>query len=152
MNKLAIMKKGFALFLALLTVLMLTACNKNEPQDLLVGTWEVSVKTTLKGTVGDTAAERDYDEGVWYYTFNKGGSGKMVKVDEVEESSQFTYMYHEENNSIAYELNGKHSVWEVDVLTNETFLFHTFSSASNTIAGIPVSTSSQSTYSGKKIK
>jgi len=150
--KLAIMKKVFALLLALLAVLMLTACNKNEPQNRLIGTWEVSVKTTLKATLGETTGEKTYDEGVWYYTFYKEGSGRMVKVDDVDNSSTFTYMYHKEDNTIDYVSNEKSFVWEIDVLTNDTFFFHTSSTSVSSILGLPVSSSSQSTFSGKKVK
>ena len=146
------MKKVFALVLALLTVLMFTACNKNEPQNLLIGTWEVSVKTTLKAAVGENTSEKTYDEGVWYYTFYKEGNGRMVKVDDVDKSSTFTYMYHEEDNTIDYVSNEKPFVWEIDVLTKDTFLYHTSSASSSTILGVPVSGSSQTTYSGKKKK
>lgn len=76
----------------------------------------------------------------------------MVKVDDVDKSSTFTYIYHEEDNTIDYVMNGNPFVWEVDVLTNETFFFHSSSTSSSTILGVPVSGSSQSTYSGKKVK
>ena len=140
--------------LSLLAICVLAcSCNKNEPQNLLIGTWEVSVKTTLKALLGETTGEKTYDGGVWYYTFYKEGSGKMIKVDDVDKSFKFTYMYHKEDNTIDYVLNGNAYVWEIDVLTNETFFFHTSASSSpSTILGIPVSSSSQSTYSGKKIE
>lgn len=128
------------------------SCNKNDPQNLLIGTWEVSVKMTLKSALGETTNGRTYDEGVWFYTFYKEGNGKMVKIDDADKSSTFTYIYHEEDKTIDYVMNGNPFVWEVDVLTNETFFFHSSSTSSSTILGIPVSASSQSTYSGKKVK
>ena len=76
----------------------------------------------------------------------------MVKVDDVDSSSKFTYMYHEEDNTIDYEINGNPYVWEVDVLTNDTFFFHASSTASSIILGVSTTSSSQSTYSGKKVK
>ena len=146
------MKKYFVLFVALIAAFMITACTEKEPQDLLAGVWEVSVKMTLKGGVGEQTAERTIDGGIWYYTFYKEGNGKRVKVDDVEDSAKFTYIYHQEDDTIDYVMNGTPFVWEVDVLTNDTFFFHSSSASSATILGVPVTSSSQSTYSGKKIK
>ena len=146
------MKKVFASILALIVAFLISACNKNEPQNLLAGVWEVSVKTTFKSTVGGQTAEKTFDGGIWYYTFYKEGNGKRVKVDDVNDSSTFTYIYHEEDNTIDYVMNGNPLVFEVDVLTKETFFFHSSSASSSTILGVPVSGSSQTTYSGKKIK
>ena len=143
--------KRVIIFVLSILCITISSCKK-EPQDLLIGVWEVSVKTTIKATVGGKTAETTVDEGIWYYTFYKEGNGKRVKEDDVDSSSKFTYKYHEEDNTIDYEINGNPYVWEVDVLTNDTFFFHASSTSSSIILGVSATSSSQSTYSGKKVK
>lgn len=125
---------------------------KKEPQKLLEGVWEVSVEVTYKADIGETTTEKTFDGGVWYYTFYKEGNGKRVKTDDVDDSYQFTYLYHEEDNTIDFITNGISSAWVVDVLTNNSFFCHSSNASSSTILGLPVSGSIQTTYSGKKVK
>ena len=143
--------KRVIIFVLSILCITISSCKK-EPQELLTGVWEVSVEMTYKAAIGENTTKKTYDGGVWYYTFYKEGNGKRVNTDNVDDSFQFTYLYHEEDNTIDFVTNGVSSVWEVDVLTNNSFFCHSSSASSSTILGLPVSGSIQTTYSGKKVK
>ena len=120
------------------------SCNKNEPQNLLKGTWEVSVILRW-----EMASFRD---GVWHFTFGKGGKGEIVNVKDLDKSFVFKYKYHEGNNTITYELNGNPYVWEVDELTNYTFRFHSSNNVTEDLLGYATRDDMEVIFDGKKIE
>lgn len=123
------------------------SCKKETPQEMLMGTWEVSVKSVFKGNIGTTDAEKEYDEGIWYFTFDDG-RGRYLKIDDEKTRTNFTYQYYNELGSILYETNNRSGEWFVDVLTKNTIVFHAESESS--FGGIKLATTT--TYSGKKLQ
>lgn len=136
------MKKISVLVLSLLCVL-LNSCQKASQEYSLVGTWEVSSKTTI--TTGNT--EVTINNPVQYYKFEEWGEGKIIPLEtstELQEMDDwfFTYVYDKEKNIIEFETWTKKekSFWIVDRLTNVSFTCHASSNGSST------------TFNGKKMK
>jgi hypothetical protein len=135
------MKYNSILILSLIC-LLLNSCQK-APQDLLVGTWEVSSKTT--NTTGST--ETTIEKPVLYYKFEEWGEGRIISLEtstELQEMDDwfFTYVYDKEKSIIEFETWTKKekSFWLVDKLTNVSFTCHASSNGSST------------TFNGKKMK
>ena len=135
------MKRTKALILSLLCVL-LYSCQK-DPQNLLVGTWEVSSKTT--NTTGST--ETTVENPVQYYKFEEWGEGKIIPIETSTELQDiddwfFTYVYDKEKQTIVFETWTKKekSSWIVDKLTDASFTCHSSSNGSYT------------TFNGRKMK
>ena len=95
--------------------LLICSCKK-EPQDLLLGSWEVQETVTL--TVGSVSKTQDIEE-IAYYTFEKNGIGRITAGTNVRD---FTYQYLRENNTIRMILNGSETLWTIDALNNKTFV------------------------------
>lgn len=129
------------LILSLLCVL-LNSCQK-PAQVILVGTWEVSSKTTT--TTGST--ETTMDNPVLYYVFEESGEGKIISLETSTELQEiddwfFTYVYDKEKNTIVFEtwMKKEKSLWIVDKLTDVSFTCHSSSNGSST------------TFNGRKMK
>ena len=129
------------LILSLLCVL-LNSCQK-PAQDILVGTWEVSSKTTT--TTG--SSETTVDNPVLYYVFEESGEGKIISLETSTELQEiddwfFTYVYDKEKNTIVFEtwMKKEKSLWIVDKLTDVSFTCHSSSNGSST------------TFNGRKMK
>ncbi len=127
------MKYNSILILSLIC-LLLNSCQK-APQDLLVGTWEVSSKTT--NTTGST--ETTIEKPVLYYKFEEWGEGRIISLEtstELQEMDDwfFTYVYDKAENTIVFEswVKKEKSYWIVDKLTEVSFTCHTSSDGSST--------------------
>ena len=127
------MKYNSILILSLIC-LLLNSCQK-APQDLLVGTWEVSSKTT--NTTGST--ETTIENPVLYYKFEDWGEGRIISLEtstELQEMDDwfFTYVYDKAENTIVFEswVKKEKSYWIVDKLTEVSFTCHTSSDGSST--------------------
>ena len=136
------MKKISVLVLSLLCVL-LNSCHKTPQDYSLVGTWEVSSKTT--NTFGST--ETTVANPVQYYKFEEWEEGRIIPLEtstELQEMDDwfFTYVYDKEKSIIEFETWTKKekSFWIVDKLTDISFTCHTSSTGSST------------TFIGKKMK
>ena len=102
---------------------------------MLVGTWEISSKTTV--TVG--SAEVTVENPVQYYKFEEWGEGKIISLEtstELEDIDawHFTYVYDKEKGAILFETWSKKekSSWIVDKLTNVSLICHSSSNGSLT--------------------
>ena len=138
--------------ICLFSLLCIAVCScKKEPQDLLIGNWEVSISIQYEASIGGTSAHSTADGGTWYYTFEENGHGRMVDVNDITRRYEFTYQYDGLFNSILLrrENTSKDSVLEIDILTKESFVFH--SSDVATLGSLYTGTS-VATYNGKKIK
>ena len=127
------MKYNSILILSLIC-LLLNSCQK-APQDLLVGTWEVSSNTT--NTTGST--ETTIENPVLYYKFEEWGEGRIISLEtstELQEMDDwfFTYVYDKAENTIVFEswVKKEKSYWIVDKLTEVSFTCHTSSDGSST--------------------
>ena len=143
------MKRVIIIVLSFLCAIVCSC--KKEPQDLLIGSWEVSISVQYDISIGGANANTTTDGGTWYYTFEEGGHGRMVDVNDVTRRYEYTYQYDDLFNSILLrrENASKDTVLEIDVLTKETFVFH--SSDVSTYGSIYTG-KAVATYNGKKIK
>lgn len=135
------MRKIGVLILILFCILF-NSCQKDQ-RNLLVGTWEVSSKTTI--TTGGTAAT--LDNPVLYYVFEESGEGKIISLETSTELQEiddwfFTYVYDKEKHTIAFEtwMKKEKSSWVVDNLTDVSFTCHISSNGAST------------TFNGRKLK
>ena len=117
------MKRVAICILAHICVIV-SSCQKS-PQDLLIGTWEMSQKTTY--TFDDKEVTKDGLD-YYYYTFYTNGDARMVFQDS---SFSYTYVFDTANNTII--LFPEAVDTEVDLivekLTEDTLIFHTSSKA-----------------------
>ena len=127
------MKRINALILSLLCVL-LYSCQKDQ-QDMLVGIWEVSSKTTQ--TTGNTDTTRDNP--ILYYKFEASGEGRIISPEATPIISDmddgfFTYTYDIKKSTIEFESWAKKekSSWIVDKLTDVSFICHSSANGSST--------------------
>ena len=134
--------KRISVFILSLLCVFFYSCQK-APQDLLVGLWEVSSKTT--NTTGST--ETTTDNPILYYKFEESGEGKIISPETPTEISDmddwyFTYTYDKEKSTIVFLTWTKkeRSTWVVDKLTDVSFTCHTSSNGSST------------TFNGKKME
>ena len=65
---------------------------------------------------------RTYKANKGYYSFEKNGQGKYFYGDNIIHS--FTYKYSNSRNSITYESDEGNGEWIIDILTEETLIFH----------------------------
>ena len=121
------------LILSFLCVL-LNSCQKS-PQDLLVGIWEVSFKTTQ--TAGNSDTTRDNP--ILYYKFEASGEGRIISPEATPIISDmddwfFTYTYDIKKSTIEFESWAKKekSSWIVDKLTDVSFICHSSANGSST--------------------
>ena len=145
------MKRIKVLILSLLCVL-LYSCQKS-PQDLLVGVWEVSSKTTNSTGSPETTEENP----VLYYKFEESGLGKIITLDTLVDPQDdgftyvglqdvddlfFTYVYDKEKNTIVFESweKKRKTSWIVDKLTDVSFICHSSANGTST------------TFNGRKMK
>ena len=142
------MKKIFFICLSLF-LLAVCSCQKVNSENLLIGTWEVTVAVRggVSGIAGGTSQEVTYDN--WIFTFNEDGSGLIVDAKDSKTSASFTYRYHQEEGIIDYTLNGTPGKWIIDKLTRDELRFHGEDDSS--YAGI-IANSDGSTYVGKRKK
>lgn len=140
------MKKYLVLLVALIAAFMITACSKKEPQDLLIGTWQLT-KTELLGSVGGSSASNTIlPETDTFIAFDSNGNGRYFSIDY---NRNFTYVYNDviSNLIMTYE-GGKSSSVIVEVLTENSLVLH--SSESATIMGVSISSASQFYYTRVK--
>ena len=58
----------------------------------------------------------------FYYSFEKNGQGNMFR--EGTSSVAFTYKYNNKDKTIAYQRDGEQGIWFIDILTEDTLIFH----------------------------
>ena len=113
--------KKYMLYVFSLICVLVCSCRKDEPQELLIGTWEVSQTTILMiadETDDNKVGSNEIDSG--YYTFEESGVGRITLEDIVKE---FTYQYLIEDSTIQFLLDEKLFIWSVTALTKTTFEF-----------------------------
>ena len=110
---------------------------------MLVGTWEVSSRTTDKTGSTETVT----DNPVQYYKFEESGEGKIISLETSTELQEiddwyFTYVYDKDKNTIVFEtwMKKEKSSWIVDKLTEVSFICHSSSDGLST------------TFNGRKMK
>ena len=130
------------LFCIIFIFLCFASCQK-APQDLLVGTWEISSKSTY--STGNAATT--VDNPAFYCVFEKSGDAKFINPEPSSELSlvndyYFTYVYDKERSAIVFmTLEGRGNFsWIVDELTSVSLTCHSTSEVSST------------TYYGRKMK
>lgn len=121
---------------------------KKEPQDLLIGDWEVSITVQYEANIGGGITVEPVDGGTWYYTFGENGRGRMVDATDATRRYNFTYEYDGLFNEVLFrrENESKDSVLEIDVLTKDSFVFR-----NNNVSAFGILTG-VATYNGKRIK
>lgn len=117
------MKKGLIVSILFLCAIF-SSCEKAQsalsPQELLLGTWEVSVKTTYTLESGETSVIDTPD--LLYYTFYTSGDGRIVYP---KDALSFTYVFDTTNKTIILSLSKSSTVyWIVDKLTEDTLICH----------------------------
>ena len=143
------MKRVIIIVLSFLCAIVCSC--KKEPQDLLIGDWEVSISTEYDATVNGTNMNKTIDGGIWYYSFEENGQGRRVMKDDISSRFEFSYQYDRLFNSIIckFEKPASETIMEIEVLTKDSFVFHSESEATlgsiYTLKGI-------STFVGKRIK
>lgn len=117
--------KKVLLFTLLLLCAVFSSCEKAKPSpslnDLLIGTWEVSTKTTYTLENGETSViDTPY---LLYYTFYTSGDGRIVYPND---SLSFTYVFDTTNKTIILTLSKSSTsvYWNVDKLTEDTLICH----------------------------
>ena len=56
-----------------------------------------------------------------YFSFEKNGQGKIFREGT---SGNFSYKYNNKDKSIEYQMDDGQGVWFIDILTEETLIFH----------------------------
>ena len=139
--------KRISFLLSLLLSVVVYSCKKtSSPQDLIVGTWQLT-KTELLGSVGGNSASNTIlPETDTFIVFESNGNGRYFSIDY---NRNFTYVYNDviSNLIMTYE-GGKSSSVIVEVLTENSLVLH--SSESATIMGVSISSASQSYYTRVK--
>ena len=139
--------KHFSILLCLLLPFVVCSCKKTpSPQDLLVGTWQLT-KTEYKGEIGGSSASKTYlPETDTFIVFESNGNGRTFSLDY---NRSFTYAFNDiiSNLIMTYE-DGKSTSVIVEVLTKNSLVLH--SSGNSTVLGIAVSAESQSYYTRVK--
>ena len=139
--------KHFSILFCLLLSVVVCSCKKTpSPQDLLVGTWQLT-KTESKGEIGGTSASKTYlPETDTFIVFESNGNGRSFSLDY---NRNFTYVFNDViNNLIMTYEGGKSSSVIVEVLTENSLVLHF--SGNSTVFGIALSTESQSYYTRVK--
>ena len=113
------MKRNLILILSLLCLIVCSCQKENNPQDMLIGTWDVTA------TITDQSGSSQESKG-WSFTFREDGTGTVTIADVLD----FTYQYISENNTIRYSMAGiVDNTMYVDALTKDSFIFHTTENA-----------------------
>lgn len=100
--------------IVLLLGMLVCSCQKEDPQHLLVGTWEASAMVSPQGNpVGAQEVK-----GI-VFTFEANGKGSFAIADVID----FTYQYIRENNTIRLQ-GGIDNTLYIDSLTKDSFVFH----------------------------
>ncbi len=111
------------IFLLSLLCAIVCSCQKS-PQNLLLGTWHV-MRIEYTGSIGgvDGHQTTQMEDQNAYYVFTDGGNGMYQQQDNVQ---RFSYLFNEETNTIVltYKNSESESVWTVETLTKDEFIFH----------------------------
>ena len=115
--------KKIAILLCSILCVIVCSCEKasQEPQDLLIGTWQVT-KIVYSASVINAQKTVDMEDQNTFYVFAEGGTGKRWSGNNVQD---FTYVFNEETNSVFVTQKGNESVWKVEVLTVDQLVYHT---------------------------
>ena len=107
------MKKGIILILSLLGMLV-CSCKKEDPQLLLIGTWEATASVSSQ----NNPASAQEVKGI-VFTFEENGKGSFSVADDID----FTYQYIKENKTIRLQ-GGIDNTLYIDSLKKDSFVFH----------------------------
>lgn len=137
--------KRLITFLAftLCCVTVFCSCKKTpSPQDLLVGTWQLT-KTEMKMELGSTSADKTYvPETDTFIAFENNGNGRVFSLDN---NRNFTYVFNDViSNLIMKYVNGGETSYIVDELTKKSLVL--FSTSNSTVLGVTMSSASKSYY------
>ena len=107
------MKKKIVLIVSLLGLLV-CSCKKEDPQHLLVGTWEATASVSPQGNPAGALEVKGI-----VFTFEADGKGSFAIADVLD----FTYQYIKENNTIRLQ-GGIDNTLYIDSLNKDSFVFH----------------------------
>ena len=130
-------------------LLSVCACQRVAPENLLIGTWDVTVAVNVGESIFGTPMEPDIVYDNWIFTFTEDGHGSIVDAEDSKTSASFTYIYHQEEGYIDYTMNGSSNKWIIDKLTQDEFNFHREDESD--YPGI-IADASGSTFIGKRKK
>lgn len=119
------------------------SCKKTpSPQDLLVGTWQLT-KTEMKMELGSTSADKTYvPETDTFMAFENNGNGRVFSLDN---NRNFTYVFNDViSNLIVKYVNGGETSYIVDELTKKSLVLT--STSNSTVLGVTMSAASKSYY------
>lgn len=108
------MKRRIVLIVSLLGLLVCSCKKEEDPQLLLVGTWEASASVSPQG---NPAGAQEVTGIV--FTFEANGKGSFAVADVLD----FTYQYVKENNTIRLQ-GGIDNTLYIDSLNKDSFVFH----------------------------
>jgi hypothetical protein len=118
--------RRFGILISLLLCVFLPSCQK-DPQDLLIGVWEISSKTI--DTTGSSEATVEHP--VQYYKFEEHGEGKILSFETSTELQDlddwfFTYVYDKAKSTLVFEswVKKEKTTWIVDELTDKVLTCH----------------------------
>lgn len=105
--------RRITLILSLLGMLV-CSCKKDDPQLLLIGTWEATASVSSHN---NPACAQEV-KGI-VFTFGENGKGSFSIADVID----FTYQYIKESNTIRLQ-GGLDTILYIDSLKKDSFVFH----------------------------
>lgn len=105
--------RRITLILSLLGMLV-CSCKKDDPQLLLIGTWEATASVSSH----NNPASAQEVKGI-VFTFGENGKGSFSIADVID----FTYQYIKESNMIRLQ-GGLDTILYIDSLKKDSFVFH----------------------------
>lgn len=118
--------KRFGILISLLLCVSLLSCQK-DPQNLLIGVWEISSKTI--DTTG--SSETSVENPVRFFKFEEHGEGKILSFETSTELQDpddwyFTYVYDKAKSTLVFEswVKKEKTTWIVDELTKDVLTCH----------------------------
>lgn len=115
---------------------------------MLIGSWEVTRGGTYRYLSPYQTEEQSVSPTTFYFTFEKDGHGKYFR--EGKPAEEFTYKYNGKDNTIDYQIEGKQYIWYIDLLTEETIIFH--GEYEYGYEGTELKVHCSYTYNGKRLK
>lgn len=107
------MKNRIVLIVSLLGMLV-CSCKKEDPQHLLIGTWEASASVSPQGNPAGALEVKGI-----VFTFEADGTGTFAIADVLD----FTYQYIKESNTIRLQGEIDNTLY-IDSLEKDSFIFH----------------------------
>ena len=107
------MKKGLILVISLFALLVCSCKKEEDPQTLLIGTWEATASVSYRENLSRVQEVKGI-----VFTFEKNGKGTFTIADVID----FTYQYNKESKTIRLQ-GGIDNTLYIDSLKEDSFVF-----------------------------